>query len=64
MARFFIQTFETIRHGYEIELDTDDLDEAISQFWDLSDAELGKCLIADESTGEELDFITIMGPAQ
>jgi hypothetical protein len=45
-------------------MDGDDLDDAIAKFWDLTDEELQKAYIAEEWTGEELDFITIKEPVK
>lgn len=64
MAKFFLQTIEITTKGYEFEMDGDDLDDAIAKFWDMSPEELKKAYIAEEWTGEELDFITIKEPVK
>ena len=64
MAKFFLQTIECTLKSYEFEIDGDDLDEAIAEFWEMTPEELKKAYIAEEWTGEELDFITIKEPAQ
>jgi hypothetical protein len=64
MAKFFLQITEHTNKAYEFEMDGDDLDEAIAKFRSMSPAELEKAYIAEEWIGEELDFITIKGPAQ
>ena len=64
MAKFFLQTIEITTKGYEFEMDGDDLDAAIAKFWDMSPEELKKAYIAEEWTGEELDFITIKEPVK
>ena len=40
------------------------MDAAIAKFWDMTDEELAKAYIAEEWTGEELDFITIKEPVK
>jgi len=64
MAKFFLQTIEITTKGYEFEMDGDDLDAAIAKFWDMNPEELQKAYIAEEWTGEELDFITIKEPVK
>ena len=64
MAKFFLQTIECTLKSYEFETDNDDLDEAIAEFREMTPEELKKAYIAEEWTGEELDFITIKEPAQ
>jgi hypothetical protein len=64
MAKFFLQTVECTTKAYEFEMDGDDIDAAIAKFWDMTDEELQKAYIAEEWTGEELDFITIKEPVK
>jgi hypothetical protein len=45
-------------------MDGDDLDLAVIHFRDMTDEELAKAYIAEEWTGEELDFITIKEPVK
>ena len=64
MAKFYIQTVESTLKSYEFEMDGDDIDAAIAKFREMTPEELKKAYIAEEWTGEELDFITIKEPAQ
>ena len=64
MAKFFLQIAERTIKAYEFEMDGDDVDDAIAEFWDMSPEERQKAFIGEEWMGEEFDFITIVGPAQ
>jgi hypothetical protein len=64
MAKFYIQTIECTTKSYEFEMDGDDMDLAVIHFRDMTDDELRKAYIAEEWTGEELDFITIKEPVK
>jgi hypothetical protein len=45
-------------------MDGDDMDAAVAKFWDMSPQELDAAYIAEQWTGEELDFITIKEPVK
>jgi len=64
MTKFHIQTADCTLRSYQFEADTDDLDAAVAAFWDMSNEDRQKAFIAEDWTGEEMDFITIMGPTQ